>query len=421
MFARCHLDNLTAAQSAITLLQSTVSVGASEVYVDSQIANAVGGINVTSANAYTALANEALQGALDAFNGQANDRTLQANVAIANATLSAHADAIAAEAISRSALVATVAASGAAVISEATARANADSALASLITSLTATVGGNTAAISSEAITRASGDSALSTLFTNISARLDTGDYAAVAVSASASASAITGLSAQYVIKVDTGGHVAGMQLASGSGGTSVVWLADKFAFVAPDGSGTPKQVMIVGNISGVSTFGLDGNMVVDGSIVARTIAAGTITATQIAANTITAAKIAASTISATEIISASCTSFERASVSLTNGTWYSYSFYMDHYGFVSVLNIANYQYSTGSGTYTYEARCGIDSTSGYDGQSGSFTNANGPTSISLQSAAWLSAGWHSLYLYAYHSGATGNHQGYATILKSYR
>lgn len=413
--------NLTAAQSAITLLQSTVSVGASEVYVDSQIANAVGGINVTSANAYTNLANEALQGALDAFNGQANDRTLQSNVAIANATLSAHADAIAAEASSRTALVAVVASNAAAITSESVARANADSAMASTISTLSATVSGHTASISSEASTRASVDSALSSSITSISARLDTGDYAAVAVSASASASAITGLQAQYVIKVDTGGHVSGIQLASGSGYSSIIFLADRVGFVQPDGSGTPKQVLVLGAVNGITTLGLDGNMVVDGSIVARTIAAGAITATQIAANTITAAKIAASTITATEIISASCTSFERASLSLTNGSWYSYLFYMDHYGFVSVLDITNYQYSTGSGTYTYEARCGIDSTSGYDGQSGSFTNASGPTSISLQSAAWLSAGWHTLYLYAYHSGATGNHQGYATILKSYR
>jgi hypothetical protein len=62
------------------------------------------------------------------------------------------------------------------------------------------------------------------------------------------------------------------MQLASGSGGTSVVFLADKFAFVAPDGSGTPKNVMTVGMVNGVSTFGFNGNAIIDGSILAQSI-----------------------------------------------------------------------------------------------------------------------------------------------------
>ena len=203
-------------------------------------------------------------------------------------------------------LAATVAALpdvGAAITTEETARISADSALASSITTLTATVSGNTSAISSEATTRAGADSALSSSISTVSARLDTGDFAAVKTSATASASAVTGLQAQYVLSVQTvsGGalRVAGMQLASGSGGSSIVFEADKLLFVMPDGSGTPKQAVIVGNVNGVTTVGIDGSVIVDGSIVARSIAANTITASQIAAGTISATNMAANSITA--------------------------------------------------------------------------------------------------------------------------
>jgi hypothetical protein len=479
--------NLTAAQSAITLLQSSVSVGASEVYVDSQIANAVGGINVTSANAYTSLANEAIRGAIDMFDSQATDRTLNANVAVANATLQAHADAIAAEASSRTALVAVVVSNAAAIISEAMARANADSAeasartlidarvtnaeanivteqstrasadsaLASTISTLTATVSGHTSSISSEISTRASADSALASTISTLAATVsghtssisseistrasadsalassistlsatvgtNTSAIASVQVTATASASSITGLMAQYVLKVDTGGNVAGMQLASGSGGTSVVFLADKFAFVAPDGSGTPKQVMVVGNVNGTSTFGLDGNMIVDGSISANAVAARSISAGKIAVGALTATEIATNTLTADLIVSNSATSFEQVQLSIGNGAWASYSFYMHHAGYVAVASQVNFYYSSGSGTYTYEGRVSIDTTGSWWGQSGSYTNSSGPTGVNLQASAWLSAGYHTIYLYGYHSAAAGNHTGYALLLRSYR
>jgi Putative phage tail protein/Domain of unknown function (DUF1983) len=282
--------NLTSTQAAVSILQSTVSVGASQVYVDSSIANAVGGINVTAANSMTALANAEIQAAMDMFTGQANTRALTSSVAIANDTLNATATALQAEATSRSALVAVVAANGAAIISEATARANADSALASSISTLTATVSTNLATLTTEQTTRANADSALSTAITTLTANGPTG-YAAVVSSASASASAITGLQAQYVLKVDVNGHTAGMQLASGSGGSSVIFLADKFAFVAPDGSGAPKNVMVLGNIGGVATFGMNGNMIVDGTIVAQSLAVTSLSSVTANLGTVTAGR----------------------------------------------------------------------------------------------------------------------------------
>ena len=177
-----------------------------------------------------------------------------------------------------------------------------DSAIASSSSSLTtayqaadtatlaAAATATTASITSYAYSKSAVDGAISSAVTTLMASGPTG-YAAVVSSASASASAITGLQANYTLKVDTSGHVAGMTLASGGSSSAVVFLADKFAFVAPDGSGTPKYVMTVGNIGGVSTFGLDGNMVIDGTIVARSLSVTTLSAITANLGTITAGR----------------------------------------------------------------------------------------------------------------------------------
>lgn len=93
----------------------------------------------------------------------------------------------------------------AAIATEATTRASADTAAATLITSLTSTVGANTAAITTQA-------------------------------------SSIAGLQAQYVVKIDANGNVAGYGLAAGGGAPSqFTVLANKFAVIDPGApGGTP-------------------------------------------------------------------------------------------------------------------------------------------------------------------------------------
>lgn len=341
--------NLTSTQAAVTILQGQVTTSASTVYVDSSIANATGGLNVTSANAYQNLAQEALLSAIDSFNTGNAMQAVQANVSTAQDSIKTNADAIQSLTTSFSALVATystnAASTAAAIITEQTTRADAVSAVASRATVLEAAVNHpttglatrasvsyvdsasatQTAAIASsstvltaafqaaDAATLSSAQAyvgtytyAKSTIDSNIasavsvvSARLDTGDYATVKATAVASASAITGLSAQYTLNVDTNGHVAGMQLASGSGGTSVVFLADKFAFVSPDGSGAPKYVFTVGSINGSTEIGLNGNVLIDGTITTRTITANTLNADRLIAGSITADRIATGAITA--------------------------------------------------------------------------------------------------------------------------
>ena len=255
--------SLTSTQSAVSILQGQITSTATTVYVDNSVANATGAITTTSANAYTNLAAAELQSALDAFTTGQTTNALTASVAIATQSIKTTADAVAAQSTSFAALVSTV-----------------SGALASIVT---------------EQTTRATADAANATSITTVQARLDSGDYAAVKSSATASASAITGLQAQYTLQVQTytGGvlHVAGLQLASGSGGTSMIFLADKFAFVAPDGSGTPKNVMVVGNVGGVSTFGFNGNMIVDGTVVAQALSVTTLSAITANLGTITAGR----------------------------------------------------------------------------------------------------------------------------------
>ncbi|MDQ2651572.1 MAG: phage tail fiber protein, partial [Chloroflexota bacterium] len=130
----------------------------------------------------------------------------------------------------------------AAIESEATARADADDALASAITTLAATVGDNTAAISSEASARASGDSAIASTVSTLSSTV--GDHTAAL---STIGTAIDGIAAQYMVKTDVNGRVAGFGLYNDGATAEFVVLADKFAIVDPsDSSETPVVPFVV-------------------------------------------------------------------------------------------------------------------------------------------------------------------------------
>lgn len=119
------------------------------------------------------------------------------------------------------------------------ARIDGDTALQSSIDTLALTVGDNTAAIQTEATNRASADSALSDLITTLQTTVD-GNTASI----STQASSIDGLEAQYTVKVDVNGHVAGYGLAAtavdGTPTSEFIVVADKFAVARPGGSSAP-------------------------------------------------------------------------------------------------------------------------------------------------------------------------------------
>lgn len=395
--------NLTTAQSNITQLQDQITSTASEVYVDNAVANATGEITVTAANGMSALAQAEIQSALDSFTQAQTARDLTANVALAQDSIKANADALAAEATSRSSLVATVANQGAAITAEQTARATADSAeatareaLAARVTTAEGNITANAAAISTEATARANadsaeataretlaarvttaendiaaneaaitteqtarangdsanassiaqvsavanarntifrqdepptanaagdlwfdsndnnkayrwngsvwvatddariaanaaaitteqtaranGDSANASSIAAVSARLDTGDFATVKTTAEATADALGDVEARWGVEVATMADnvraVAGLKLLAGTDGESVfAILADKLLVYKPDGTGVPKQIVTLGEINGLVALGLDGNLIIDGSVVARSLA----------------------------------------------------------------------------------------------------------------------------------------------------
>ena len=330
--------------------------------------------------ASVAVAQESLTATADALGAEVVNRQLlaasvAANSAAITAEQAARADADAAEATARTALAARVttaeggiSANAASITAEASARADADSALSSSISTVAATaaarnrtyrqtsspasgmvsgdvwfdsddnnkayrydgsawvatddarIATNSASITAEASARADADSANAASISTLTARLDTGDYAAVKEQASVTADEVAGVKAQYLLQVDVNGHVSAIALESGADGGALVFLADKLLFAMPDGSGTPRQVVIVGNVGGVPTLGLDGNQIVDGTIVARALAAGTITAESavIADAAITAAKIGNTAVTSAKIADAAITSAKIASAAIT-------------------------------------------------------------------------------------------------------
>lgn len=87
-------------------------------------------------------------------------------------------------------------------------------------------------------------------------------------------AESINGLEGQYVVRIDANGKIIGFGLSTGDGETSEFAIrADKFYIVLPTGDGTEEIIpFIVGNVNGISTVGIDGDLVVDGTILARHI-----------------------------------------------------------------------------------------------------------------------------------------------------
>lgn len=81
------------------------------------------------------------------------------------------------------------------------------------------------------------------------------------------------GLVSQWTLKLNTNGRVAGMgMMLDSSTGSEFVILADKFKIMRPDETGNPVQIFTAGTINGVNSVGISGDLIIDGSILARNI-----------------------------------------------------------------------------------------------------------------------------------------------------
>lgn len=149
---------------------------------------------------------------------------------------------------------------------------------------LAAQVDATAAALTSEQTTRATADSAIASDVTTLQARLDTGDYATVKTTATATANALGEVEAKWGVQVQTMADgvnaVAGLTLLAGTDGETVfAILANKLLIYKPDGTGVPKQIVTLGTVNGLTALGLDGNLIIDGSVVARHLAVETLSA----------------------------------------------------------------------------------------------------------------------------------------------
>ncbi|MBI9113143.1 hypothetical protein [Maridesulfovibrio ferrireducens] len=154
-------------------------------------------------------------------------------------------------------------------------RVDADSALAQQVQTVQASADGNVAAIQIEATARVDADSALAQQVQTVQASAD-GNVAAIQIEATARVDADSALAAEYFIKTDVNGHIAGFGVHNDGATSEAIFLVDKFAVVTP--GSVPKVPFVVGEIDGNPTVGIDGDMIVDGSIAARMMDANIIT-----------------------------------------------------------------------------------------------------------------------------------------------
>src|SRR5690606_31496835 len=78
----------------------------------------------------------------------------------------------------------------------------------------------------------------------------------------------INGIEARWGIAIDLNGRVVGLvQLDGSASGSTFTVVADKFIIAHPTDSGQLMTPFVVGMVNGVSTVGINGNLIVDGSI----------------------------------------------------------------------------------------------------------------------------------------------------------
>lgn len=94
----------------------------------------------------------------------------------------------------------------------------------------------------------------------------------------------------KWSLSISENGRVTGAITLDGSQTQSTfAVLADKFIVVHPSVDGTTLQAFIIGNVNGVTTVGINGSLIVDGTILARHIAVGTLSALTANLGTVTA------------------------------------------------------------------------------------------------------------------------------------
>ena len=173
---------------------------------------------------------------------------------------------------------------------------------ASAITGLTTRVTTAEGDITSTASDVTALQASVTTLDGEVSTAQVTADSAVTA--SSSNATGITTLEAKQGVRLDVNGYVTGYtQNNDGEEGNFII-RADRFAVIDPgatSGIGTVPFEVVGGTVK-MQDVEINGNLILNGSVVGAALANGTIGATQIGANAITTDKLSANSITAAKI-----------------------------------------------------------------------------------------------------------------------
>lgn len=151
--------------------------------------------------------------------------------------------------------------------------------------------------VTAEQQARIDGDNALAADISTVSTTV-AGNTASVQVLQSS----VDGLGAQWGVTVNANGQVLGtVQLDGSQQGSVFAVIVDKFLVARPDGTGQA-EVFAIGNINGSPAVGIKGNLLIDGSVLARHLAASSVTADKIDVTTLSAIAADVGTITAGRI-----------------------------------------------------------------------------------------------------------------------
>jgi len=189
---------------------------------------------------------------------------------------------------------------------EAQVRVTEDGVSSTKIDTVAAYLAGSMATIETIEDAVANGDTAIATRIDNVQTQAN-GNSASV----STLTTSVNGLNAQWGVAIDVNGHVVGLvQLDGSASGSTFLVVADKFIISHPSSSGTLITPFVVGLVDGVSTVGINGNLVIDGNILARHLAVGSVTAAKIDVADLSAIAADIGTVTAGRIESANGNSF---------------------------------------------------------------------------------------------------------------
>lgn len=175
-------------------------------------------------------------------------------------------------------------------------RNEADLALAQQITTVNAAIGVTNANVTSLTQAVADGDSALATQINTVTSQV-AGNTASISVLTSS----VDGVLTRFAVTLNANNEITGfIQLDGSVTGSNFIVAVDNFQ-VAKVGTtgGDAVPVFQISTVAGVAKLTLRGDMIADGTIIARAIAAGSITADKIAVSSLSALSANIGTVTA--------------------------------------------------------------------------------------------------------------------------